>query len=438
MEEFDTIIACSTPLTPSAIAIVRMSGSESLRIAREIFRPSDITPRRAIFGSVVDGNDVIDTGILIYFEAPNSYTGEDVVELSIHGSPVVVDRVLKICIERGARPAERGEFTKRAYLNGKIDLAQAEAVAVLINAKTEKGAELAVKTLMGGLSKLVYNVEEDIKDVLAEVEASIDFPEYVDVTDEDIRRKIFDVKRRVDELIARWDMNRAIFDGLRVSIVGKPNVGKSTLFNRLVGSERAIVTEIPGTTRDFIEAEVLIDGVPVILVDTAGIRKHTDEPVEKIGIERTKDCISRSDFVIAVFDASCEHDEDDNEVLKALEGKNFIAVLNKSDLPRKSSLDIEFSISAKTGEGVEKLRSLIVENFKTAQTDVVPITSRQASAFRRAAKSLEKALVFSKQSVFIGMSFELRDALDSLAEITGRKLSDEVIEAIFSKFCIGK
>ncbi|RMD47669.1 MAG: tRNA uridine-5-carboxymethylaminomethyl(34) synthesis GTPase MnmE, partial [Aquificota bacterium] len=332
--EKDTIVANATPLTASAVSIIRISGKDALNIGKSIFsKKEDIKPRKAYFGKFIDENgEIIDEGLFLYFKAPKSFTGEDVVEIQVHGSVPVVKKIIKEAIKKGARFAQPGEFTKRAFLNGKIDLTQAEAIAQLIEAKSEKASKAAVNLLEGKLSKEIKFLKEKLININMLIEAELNFPEDVEEIEETVIKKdLKEVIDKIKQLLSTYKKGKLIREGIKLAIVGRPNVGKSSLFNSLMGYERAIVSDIQGTTRDFIEESFTLNGIPVRLIDTAGIRESKDE-IEKIGIQKTKEKIEEADIILFVFDVSKGLTEEDLKIYEEVKYKKPIVVGNKSDL----------------------------------------------------------------------------------------------------------
>jgi len=452
----DTIAAIATPVGQGGIGIVRISGPRSLPIAKEIFRPhrkNALRPRCLTYGHVVDPSDgtVIDEALLAVMPAPNSYTREDVVEINCHGGMIAVRKTLELTLARGARLADPGEFTKRAFLNGRISLPQAEAVMDVISSVTQESMRIAVDQLRGTLSQKLSALRNDLLEVAAFTEACIDFPED-DIggeTSSEIDLKLTGAKSALEGLSNTFGEARLFRDGLSVAIVGRPNVGKSSLLNALLKKDKAIVTDIPGTTRDVIEDFLNIDGLPVRILDTAGIRK-TDETVEKEGVRRSVEAMKGADFVIAVLDGSEAMTDDDSGLLDEIRGKNALVVLNKSDLPVKlSPEDLAgfgkrvLLISAATGEGLEELKSVVfqanLKNWREDREGVVVTNLRHKIALDKACDSLAKAtaLLGTNQPLEL-FSIEMRDALDSLGEITGVVTTEDILNKIFSDFCIGK
>jgi tRNA modification GTPase len=455
----DTITAISTPIGQGGIGIVRISGPQSLMIAQRIFRPkravkiSDLGPRSMTYGHAIDPCDgsVIDEVLVAVMRAPNSYTREDVVEINCHGGMVSVRKILEVMMAQGARLAEPGEFTKRAFLNGRINLSQAEAVCDLITARTDECRRIAIDQLQGGLSEKLAELRTTLVDTCSSLEAYIDFPEeeIETKTRQEMIARLMEIRREIETLSATFEEARFFREGLAVAIVGRPNVGKSSLLNALLKKDRAIVTEIPGTTRDLIEDYLNIRGLPIRIMDTAGIR-HSSDSVEREGIKRSLDVIAKADFIIAIFDGSEPLNEDDKELLEKVKDKNALIAVNKSDLPMKISLENigasgrkYLQISAVRAQGLEELKSVIfdsnLKNWKEEREGIVVTNVRHKAALDKAGFSLSQALraLNDNQPLEI-LSIELREALDHIGEITGAVTTEEILDRIFSDFCIGK
>jgi tRNA modification GTPase len=460
----DTIAAIATPPGRGGIGVVRLSGPTSLYIASSIFRSEsnvDLdTPNRARFGRLVDPTsaELVDEVILTYFKAPHSYSGEDVVEISCHGSPIVLSRVLQLTIDRGARVAEPGEFTFRAFFNKRIDLAQAQAVRDVIDAQTQYQARVATKQLEGELSSRLSPLKEALVEVIVHLESSVEFVEE-DIAPETVSTLLDKLDGVIDHLTTMaksFSFGRYVKEGFDLAIVGRPNVGKSSVFNRLIGNERAIVTELPGTTRDALYENTSISGVPVRLIDTAGIRETTDL-VESIGITRSRTAIADADISLLVFDASSRLQREDIQLLESvLEARRIIA-LNKIDLP--NLLDEQLyeetgmhlgewqnnvvSISALTGCGFDDLTAKVFERLSgdaSAERDDIMLTdARQHAAVQKAIEQLSEAReMMSRRELEEIILLRLHGALSALGEITGETLTEDILGQIFSTFCIGK
>ncbi|WP_456392735.1 tRNA uridine-5-carboxymethylaminomethyl(34) synthesis GTPase MnmE [Persephonella sp.] len=448
MYEKDTIVANATPLIPSAVGIIRISGGEALNIGRKLFTlPENIQERKAYFGKIKDREGgVIDEGLFIYFKAPRSFTGEDVVEIYPHGSVPVIKKILDEAVYFGARLAQPGEFTKRAFLNGKIDLTQAEAIADLIEAKTEKASQAAVNLLQGKLSEEVKKLRETLLELISLIEAEINFPEDIEEIDfEVIKSNLNSVLKQIDKLMRTYRRGQLLREGIKLAIVGRPNVGKSSLFNALVGYERAIVSELKGTTRDFIEESLTINGIPVKLLDTAGIRE-TEDKIEKLGIEKALEKIKEADIVLFVFDASEGVTREDLEIYEKIKDKSPLVIGNKSDLLDKSEKKYYFKdvilVSSKTLENFALLEERILQKLnliEDSDTDVY-INLRHYESFKKAKDILERVLssIESYKDHKELLMLEISEAEKALEEITGEITTEDVLGNIFSRFCIGK
>lgn len=451
-----TIAAVSTPNSPGGIGIVRISGTRALKIAEKVFKPvnkSDISRSkgyRAYYGEISYEGNKIDEAVCLVFRAPHSYTGEDVVELNCHGGLFVTRQVLRAVLDSGAEPAGPGEFTKRAFLNGKMDLASSESVMSLISASGKQAASAALNTLEGNLSKKISECCQKIVGICASFSAWVDYP------DEDIEElengeilSVFEsVKKELEEIIKRYDCGKAVTEGIDVVIVGKPNVGKSTIMNQLAGFSRSIVTDIAGTTRDVIEERVVLGDIVMRIADTAGIR-ITDNPVENIGVELAKKRLDRADLVLAVFDESNPISDEDTEIISYCTGKKKIALLNKSDLPARvdrSVIEKEFDrtveISAISGEGLDALEKAVSEILMVDEFDpsAACLTGeRQRKCCTKAVEHLSEAIDSLSSGITLDAVNVCADcAVDALLELTGEKASAAVVDEVFSRFCVGK
>lgn len=459
----DTIAAISTPLGEGGIGIVRLSGKNAVAIASTIFTsprgksPHELESFRLTYGHIIDpsSGEKIDEVLLSVMRAPHSYTREDVVEINCHGGMIALRRVLELALTCGARLAEPGEFTKRAFLNGRIDLSQAEAVIDLIRAKTDASRKIALGQLQGKLSEAITSLRDRIADVCVRIESHIDFPEEEIEMDtrEELTQTLSDIHRNMEHLSETYEEGRFFRDGLSMAIVGKPNVGKSSLLNALLQQDRAIVTEIPGTTRDVIEEYVNLKGLPLRIMDTAGIREGKDL-AEREGVKRSLRSIQHADLVIALFDGSAPLEESDRDVLEKVRDKHCIFVLNKADLPRAidrqafSSMiaqpaPLVLEISARRGDGLAELKDAIfhacLRNWREARDGVIVTNLRHKNAIHAAAVSIQNAIESINEDRPIEITaLELRDALDRLGEIVGAVTSEDILHRIFSEFCIGK
>ena len=465
----DVIAAISTAVSPSGIGIVRMSGRDAVKIGDKVYkgrkgkRLSSEKSHTIHYGYIVDGEDVIDEVLVMLMLSPNTYTGEDTVEINCHGGVYVVKRILETLIKYGARPAEPGEFTKRAFLNGRLDLSQAEAVGDLITSQTEYALKSSISQLKGNIKEKINNIRKEIIYHTAFIETAIDDPEHISVDGygDKLRGIVDNLLNEIEGLLSTCDDGRIIKEGIRTVIVGKPNAGKSSLLNVLLGEERAIVTDIAGTTRDILEEHVSLQGVSLNIVDTAGIR-DTEDIIEKIGVNRAKENMKSADLVIYVIDSSVPLDKNDEEIMEMIYEKRFIILLNKSDLdmivkmeevrsryyainPAKSEVDDipVIEISTRKRQGILELEALLKNMFyegKLAFNNEIYITNvRHKTALANAAESLKKVIV----SIESGMpedfySIDLMDAYETLGSITGETIGEDLVNEIFSKFCMGK
>jgi tRNA modification GTPase len=459
----DTIAAIATPPGSGGIAIIRVSGSGSSEVPALIFRSGrdgakarTMEPHRLYHGHIINPatNDTVDEVLCVFMKSPNSYTGQDILEIHSHGGQLVPKRILEILFGLGIRPANPGEFTLRAFLNGKMDLSQAEAVSDIINARTDEGLKQAELQLEGELSRLVSGFKETTLDIMAEIEAQVDFPEdEIDPTTKDaMTGRINNLISGIDSLLATYEEGRIIKNGVKTAILGKPNVGKSSLLNMLLMKERAIVSPLPGTTRDFIEESIDIGGIPLVLIDTAGIRETYDE-IEHEGVRLAKKKAEEAELLLIVLDGSEALDRDDMEVLKGAAGKKAIIILNKADkgirlnpdtLPCPAHEDRIIHTSAKTGAGTEELKSsvrrlLTGANSRTDGSEIILTELRHKLALENSADRLSAFLVLLERGESPEyLAIELRAALDALGEITGEVTTEDILGRIFSKFCIGK
>lgn len=444
----ETITAISTPLGRGGIGVVRLSGPQATQIAETVLRQAPSwTPRHASLVEVVDAEQrMLDQAVTTYFAGPNSYTGEDVVELSLHGSPVVLRACLELLCAAGARLAEPGEFTLRAFLNGRLDLPQAEAVRDLIDATTLYQARIAVQQVSGSVSHRLAPLKNELLELISLLEAGIDFAED-DISiapDEELYRRLASIRKQTDRLIQSFAYGRLVHDGLTLAIVGRPNVGKSSLFNRLLGQDRAIVTEIPGTTRDTVSEVAAIGGIPVKLVDTAGVRDSSDI-VESLGIERSLQSIADADLTIVVLDLSVPLEPRDHELIeRAQNAGRFLIVANKADLPQRALvISGAIPVSALTGEGVDTLREAILVSVQPAsahsQEDGFITSLRHERLLLESLEFLDKAKSAVDHSIPHEMLLlDLYGALRPIDAITGATTADDILNRIFSTFCIGK
>jgi tRNA modification GTPase len=447
----ETVVAISTPIGRSGIGVVRVSGREALRIGENLFKAnSALEHRKAVVGIWHDGDgQSIDEVVATIFRGPQSYTGEDLLEISAHGNPLVLAQIVETVLQSGARLATPGEFTLRAVANGKMDLIQAEAVREFIDAQTERQARAALRQMEGSLSKRLSPAKEKLIDTIARLEAGIDFAEDdVDVpNNEALAAEIEPTIKSLEQLQGTFGYGRLLREGLRIAILGKPNVGKSSLFNRLVESDRAIVTDIPGTTRDVLTETVSVDGVPLRFADTAGVRETTDL-VESIGVTRTFEALSDADFVLVIMDGSAPLDSSDEQVLSRSKVVPHLVVINKCDLP-EVIVPASFNgspavrVSAKTGQGLDHLstaiRGFLLERQSDVGDDFLLTSARQNEAISRAIAGLRAGVSALHQNVPHEMVLlNLYESLSALGELTGEVVAEDILGRIFSTFCIGK
>ena len=448
-----TIAAISTAPGVGGIGIIRLSGEETFNIIEKIFVPKnkskEIKGYTFKYGNIINPktNEILDEVLVSYFIKPRSYTMENMCEINSHGGNIVMQNILEVCLENGAELAEPGEFTKRAFLNGRIDLSQAESIIDIINSKTKKESKASLKQLEGFLSKKIKSIRKKIMDVMVDIEANIDYPEYdiEEVTEKKVENMLKSIEKELMSLKNTFDNGKIIKDGINVAIVGKPNAGKSSLLNALLKEERAIVSKYKGTTRDS------IDGIPIKIIDTAGIREASDE-VEKIGIERAKEIADNADLLIAIFDISANIDEEDIEIIDLIKDKKAIIVLNKIDLiqdninvdSRISNLNKKIiKISALNKDGVEKISETIVEMFKINEINlddgIIVTNTRHKNLINKAINSTENAQISLENKMPMDIvAIEIKNVLEDLGEITGEDVSENIINEIFAKFCLGK
>lgn len=458
MYEEDTIAAIATPPGEGGIAVIRISGADAENIATKIFARAQgkngrLASHRLYHGEIHEpqSNSMVDDVLLTIMRKPRSYTGEDVVEIHCHGGAFLSHKILGLALSQGARQAEPGEFTKRAFLNGKMDLSQAEAVLDLIRARTDKAAALALTQARGELSKWVHGLREELLDILVQVEAAIDFPEEeIELLKRpDVIQKMRNLRSEVLDIISTYEWGRLFREGARVCICGRPNVGKSSLLNALLGQERVIVTPVPGTTRDVIEEAINLDGLPVVLWDTAGLRE-TDDQIEQMGVNLSRQYLEKADALIVVLDGSTKLTQDDKVLLRNVEAKKVLIAVNKDDLPQTLSPEdlSRFSdsrtivrVSAKSGEGInvlqKKLRDLVIDCEREPAMVLTNLRHRNAllrgeTALRHAETTLGEGYA----AEFVAV--DLNETRDALGEIIGTVSNEDILERIFSNFCIGK
>ncbi|MDU1414450.1 MAG: tRNA uridine-5-carboxymethylaminomethyl(34) synthesis GTPase MnmE [Clostridium sp.] len=458
MKDFDTIAAISTAIGEGGIAIIRISGEKAKEIANNIFEAKNKKPILDMksytmkYGYIIDENkNHIDEVIISYMKGPRSFTAEDTIEINCHGGVVATNKVLETVIRQGARLAEPGEFTKRAFLNGRIDLSQAEAVIDIITSKTELSMKSALMQSEGVISKEIRALRDKIISIIAHIEATVDYPEddLEEVTADEAIKDLQNINEEIKRLIDTSEEGKILREGLSTVIVGKPNVGKSSLLNALTKENRAIVTDVPGTTRDVIEEYISVAGVPIKVIDTAGIRE-TEDIVEKIGVEKSREKISDADLVILMLDSNSGLSEEDKEIINHVRDKKYMVLLNKSDLDNNLTeedlnfleCDNVFKISAKTGSGIDAVKSKIRDLFfkgEITTNNVIVTNTRHKEALFRAYDSINSAIEALKNTFAIDLaSIDIRNAWTFLGEITGDSLEENIIDKIFKDFCLGK
>ena len=449
----DTIAAISTTLGVGAISIIRVSGNDAIKIVNKIFKGKNlekVETHTINYGHIVDKDEIIDEVLVSVMKSPKTFTTEDVVEINCHGGISTTNKVLELVLNNGARLAEPGEFTKRAFLNGRIDLTQAESVMDLINSKNESKRKVAIKGLNGYVSNIIRNLRQEILELLASIEVNIDYPEYEDaivMTNDIVKPKITEIKERLTKIINESENGKILTSGIKTIIIGKPNVGKSSILNRLLDEEKAIVTDIEGTTRDTVEGSITINGVSLNIIDTAGIRE-TEDIVEKIGVEKSLSLINEADLIVIVLNNNEELTEEDKKIITACKDKKVIVVINKSDLERKINLDdIKYQNIVYTNtidlNGINSLKEKIVELFnlnELEQQDYTYLSNvRQISLAKEAYQILEEVDNGIKNEVPVDMiEIDIKRAWEKLGEIIGETYTEELIDQLFSQFCLGK
>ena len=449
----DTIVAISTALGVGAISIVRLSGNEAIEIVNNCFKGKDLTKVESHtinYGHIIDNKEVIDEVLVSIMKAPKTYTAEDVVEINCHGGIISTKRILETMLTHGARLAEPGEFTKRAFLNGRIDLVKSEAVMDIIDSKSEEANKLALSQLTGTTSNMIKMFREKLKELLASIEVNIDYPEYYDievVTKEKIAKELQVMKEDLKKVIKESKNSTLIKEGIKTVIIGRPNVGKSSILNKLLEQEKAIVTDIAGTTRDIVEGEIYLDGILLNIIDTAGIRS-TEDVVEKIGVEKSLSMIDEADLVIVVLNNNESLTKEDEEILERTKEKERIIVVNKNDLEKRLNLtsknlkNIVYT-NTNTLEGIKSLKEKIIELFQLENIkskDYTYLTNaRQISLAKKAYQSLHDAEEGLKNNLPIDMiEIDLKETFDLLGEIIGETYSEEILDHLFANFCVGK
>lgn len=456
----EAIAAISTPPGYGGIGIIRISGKDSFKIIEKIFEPKNkekdkIKGYTMKYGKIFDfKGKIIDEVLVTYFVSPKSFTTENMCEINSHGGPIVVKKILELCLENGARMAEPGEFTKIAFLNGRIDLAQSEAIIDMINAKTEKEQQASINQLEGNLSNKINEIREDIMQKIVDIEASIDYPEYdiEEITKGELRKMLERVNIKLKELERNFEKGKLIKDGIKMAIIGRPNAGKSSLLNAILNEDRAIVTEYEGTTRDIIEEFIVIEGIPIKVIDTAGIRNKTEDKIEQIGIEKAKEIAKNADLVIYIIDSSKKLEDEDKEILKLLKDKKVIIVLNKQDLNTEISEETEeikkinkpkIKLSALKKDGIGQLYKEISEMFRLGEIiidDSVTVTNeRHKEIIKNAQKNTNDSINSIDNNMPVDIiQISIKQTLEELGKITGNTVSEDIIDEIFKKFCLGK
>lgn len=449
----DTIAAISTTLGVGAISIIRVSGEKAIKIVNKIFKGKDLTSvdtHTINYGHIIDNDEIIDEVLVSVMKSPKTFTTEDIVEINCHGGISTTNKVLELVLNNGARLAEPGEFTKRAFLNGRIDLTQAESVMDLINSKNESKRKVAIKGLNGYVSNIIRNLRQEILELLASIEVNIDYPEYddaIEMTNDIVKPKINEIKEKLSKIINESENGKILTSGIKTIIIGKPNVGKSSILNRLLDEEKAIVTNIEGTTRDTVEGSITINGVSLNIIDTAGIRE-TEDVVEKIGVEKSLSLIPAADLVIIVLNNNEELTEEDIKILDVCQDKKTIIVINKNDLERKINInEINYQNIIYTNtidlNGIDSLKEKIVELFnlnELEQQDYTYLSNvRQISLAKEANSILEEVEKGIENEIPVDMiEIDIKRAWEKLGEIIGETYTEELIDQLFSQFCLGK
>ena len=449
----DTIAAISTALGVGAISIIRVSGEEAIKIVNKIVKNKNldkVETHTINYNHIVDNNKIIDEVLISIMKGPKSFTTEDIVEINAHGGIATTNKILQLLLQNGCRLAQPGEFTKRAYLNGRIDLMQAEGIMDLINSKTDKMRELAISQVGGNISQMIKDIRQEIIEVLANIEVNIDYPEYEDIeelTNEKLFPRLDNVELKIKEILKNSENSRLIKEGIDTCIIGKPNVGKSSLLNKLLNEEKAIVTDVAGTTRDIVEGTIIIEGIVFNIIDTAGIRE-TEDLVESIGVKKSLSLIEKSDLVLFVLNNNEELTEDEKEILSKLKDRNYIVVVNKIDLESKLNfkelyLENIVYISTLNNKGIEDLKNKIKELFHLERIETTDLTyltnARSIALLNESLKLIEEAKNNIQNNIPIDMvEIDIKEAWNKLGEIIGQNYSEELIDQLFSQFCLGK
>lgn len=446
----DTIVAISTSVGEGAISIIRLSGHDALNIASKVFAKdlTKVDSHTIHYGFITSNNEKIDEVLVSVMKAPKTFTREDIVEINCHGGIATTNKVLEVLLENGARLAEPGEFTKRAFLNGRIDLLEAEATMDLISSKAESARKISINTLTGETSNLIKNLRSELVKIISNIEVNIDYPEYEDIevlTNESILPDIKKFKEKLEEIIKKSEDSKVIKEGIRVGIIGRPNVGKSSLLNSLLEEEKAIVTDVPGTTRDIVEGSLIVSGIPLNIIDTAGIRK-TEDTVEKIGVEKSLKIIDTSDLLIYILNNNEEITEEEKEILEKTKNKKRIIVVNKIDLKTKLNkklLDNYIEISAKENIGIDKIKDEIKRLFNIGEISTNDMTylsnARSIALLKKSLNNINDAIneINNNNPIDI-VELSLKESWNNLGEVIGETYTDELLDELFSRFCLGK
>lgn len=446
----DTIVAISTSVGEGAISIIRLSGHDALNIASKVFTKdlTKVDSHTIHYGFITSNNEKIDEVLVSVMKAPKTFTREDIVEINCHGGIATTNKVLEVLLENGARLAEPGEFTKRAFLNGRIDLLEAEATMDLISSKAESARKISINTLTGETSNLIKNLRSELVKIISNIEVNIDYPEYEDIevlTNESILPDIKKFKEKLEEIIKKSEDSKVIIEGIRVGIIGRPNVGKSSLLNSLVEEEKAIVTDVPGTTRDIVEGSLIVSGIPLNIIDTAGIRK-TEDTVEKIGVEKSLKIIDTSDLLIYILNNNEEITEEEKEILEKTKNKKRIIVVNKIDLKTKLNkklLDSYIEISVKENIGIDKIKDEIKRLFNIGEISTNDMTylsnARSIALLKKSLNNINDAIneINNNNPIDI-VELSLKESWNNLGEVIGETYTDELLDELFSRFCLGK
>ena len=447
----DTIAAISTTMGVGAISIIRVSGNDAINIVNKIFKGKDLTKVESHtinYGHIINNDNVIDEVLVSIMKEPRTFTRENIVEINTHGGIAITNKVLELLLLNGCRLAEPGEFTKRAFLNGRIDLIEAEGVMDLINSKTEKSRKLAINQVNGEVSKLIKNLRQKVIEILANIEVNIDYPEYEDIeemTNSMILSNLDNIEKEIKNILKHSEDSKLIKDGIKTIIIGSPNVGKSSILNRLLNEEKAIVTDIAGTTRDIVEGNVIIDGIVLNMIDTAGIRE-TDDIVESIGVKKSLDLINEADLILYVLNNNEELTPEEKEILEKIKNKNNIVIVNKIDLENKLNLNDlpnHIEMSVKNEMGINELRNKIKEIFNLEQIEQNDYTylssARSISLLKKSLDSLYAVRTGIENNMPVDMvEIDLKQMWSTLGEIIGETYTDELIDQLFSQFCLGK